>query len=298
MGGPGSGKGGGGRRIPSPEQQCQKMKTDGSGLCSNFADPDHPKKWCKVHQKRFERNGPKNGQFKHGLFSKLPKGIAERFETLLQDPEVLSLRKHKALIDALLERKTEQLETGESGAAWKRANSTLHKLRQTYGLDEVLTAFSNLTEELRKDDRDWNVRTVKDCLALIPSDLGFISAALTELQGILNNGVGQQPLEEEIQELANTSRKLSSAEHKQMIEKKLMISVERQMALMTATVALITFRARQRFGHELANPFLEELGNDLSTLIGPDENQQGSGSAGGGESKGTAATALLTAVTR
>lgn len=275
MGGPGSGQGSGGRRVPPPGSECPCPRTDG-GTCRNWRDDAHPKGYCKAHAKRYPSTtlGVKNPAFKTGLFSQMPKGWFERFEALLNDPDLLSVRKHKALIDTMIDRKTEQLETGESGSAWKRANSIFTKLQQTILTKRYLDALFAVLEELAKDDRDWNVKIIKDNLQIIPRNWPeVIPEALKDLHTVLDNGVGLAPLEAEIDALTASSRKLMLAEHKRLLENKLVISVERQMAIMTATVSLIAMKAEKFFGSD-ASPFLEDLGRDLEKMMGPQNAQQ------------------------
>lgn len=183
------------------------------------------KRVCTVHG-GLTPGGIASPHFKTGRHSKhLPERMAEKYQESINDPELLALDAEISLVDARLEDLLSRVDTGESGALWKTAQSVFFDFRNANA------------------SRDQDKMTV----------------ALTELNRILNLGVDDYKAWDEIGNMLEQRRKLSESERKRRMDMEVVITVERQMVLLGAVVALIKENVTDRKSLQAISTGLGEL---------------------------------------
>lgn len=183
------------------------------------------KRVCTVHG-GLTPGGIASPHFKTGRHSKhLPERMAEKYQESINDPELLALDAEISLVDARLEDLLSRVDTGESGALWKTAQSVFFDFRN----------------------------------ANASGDQDKMTVALTELNRILNLGVDDYKAWDEIGNMLEQRRKLSESERKRRMDMEVVITVERQMVLLGAVVALIKENVTDRKSLQAISTGLGEL---------------------------------------
>ena len=183
------------------------------------------KRVCTVHG-GLTPGGIASPHFKTGRHSKhLPERMAEKYQESINDPELLALDAEISLVDARLEDLLSRVDTGESGALWKTAQSAFFDFRN----------------------------------ANASADQDKMTVALTELNRILNLGVNDYKAWDEIGNMLEQRRKLSESERKRRMDMEVVITVERQMVLIGAVVALIKENVTDRKSLQAISTGLGEL---------------------------------------
>ena len=183
------------------------------------------KRVCTVHG-GLTPGGIASPHFKTGRHSKhLPERMAEKYQESINDPELLALDAEISLVDARLEDLLSRVDTGESGALWKTAQSVFYDFRN----------------------------------ANASGDQDKMTVALTELNRILNLGVDDYKAWDEIGNMLEQRRKLSESERKRRMDMEVVITVERQMVLLGAVVALIKENVTDRKSLQAISTGLGEL---------------------------------------
>ena len=183
------------------------------------------KRVCTVHG-GLTPGGIASPHFKTGRHSKhLPERMAEKYKESINDPELLALDAEISLVDARLEDLLSRVDTGESGALWKTAQSVFYDFRN----------------------------------ANASGDQDKMTVALTELNRILNLGVDDYKAWDEIGNMLEQRRKLSESERKRRMDMEVVITVERQMVLLGAVVALIKENVTDRKSLQAISTGLGEL---------------------------------------
>ena len=183
------------------------------------------KRVCTVHG-GLTPGGIASPHFKTGRHSKhLPERMAEKYQESINDPELLALDAEISLVDARLEDLLSRVDTGESGALWKTAQSVFFDFRN----------------------------------ANASGDQDKMTVALTELNRILNLGVDDYKAWDEIGNMLEQRRKLSESERKRRMDMEVVITVERQMVLLGAVVALIKDNVTDRKSLQAISTGLGEL---------------------------------------
>ena len=160
---------------------------------------------CYVHGGPTQK-GIASPNFKHGRYSKsIPDRLSERYQESIKDPEILALREEVALTDARLTDLLSRVDTGESGALWKTAQSAFFDFR--------------------------NANT--------SGDQDKMTVALTALNRILNLGVDDYKAWDEVGKTLEQRRKLVESERKRLVDMEQMITVERTMVLLSAVISVI-----------------------------------------------------------
>jgi hypothetical protein len=96
--------------------QCKAQSKLSGERCKRWVTPGRDV--CRFHGGKVPR-GPALPQFRHGRYSRfLPSRLAATYQTAAKDPELLSLRRELALVDARLDDLLQRVDTGESGALW------------------------------------------------------------------------------------------------------------------------------------------------------------------------------------
>ena len=147
--------------------------------------------------------GPALPQFKHGRYSKaLPKGLAERFEASMADPQLLELRSELSLVDARIEELLGRVQAEETIGRWSDATTVYQRMRVAY--------------QSRR-----------------PTDA---ATALAELGDILERGFTDVELWKQLGESLDRRARFVVAESHRMEKLHQMISVERVWALILALI--------------------------------------------------------------
>lgn len=92
---------------------------------------------CRMHGGA-SLSGAASPRFKTGKFSRyLPERLQERYQEAQQDPELLELRDEIALADTRLLDLLDRVDSGESGAIWRKLQKQWAEYRKVEGTDEA-----------------------------------------------------------------------------------------------------------------------------------------------------------------
>lgn len=150
--------------------------------------------------------GAAASQFKTGRYSKyLPARLAGRYEESSKDSELLALREEVSLVDSRLAELLHRLDTNEAGHWWK-------ELKRIHG--EYMDAERKAEIPLM---RFW----------------------LSEWGRVIDSGLNDYALWEEIQGVLEQRRKLVESERKRLIEMQMVITSEKAMLLISALVGIV-----------------------------------------------------------
>jgi len=183
--------------------QCQAKAKKTQKQCRRRAVKG--KRVCTVHG-GLTPSGIASPHFNTGRHSKhLPERLSERYLESINDPELLDLAADISLVDARMEDLLSRVDTGESGALWKTAQSVFFDFRS----------------------------------ANASGDQDKMTVALTELNRILNLGVDDYKAWDEVGKTLEQRRKLVESERKRLVDMEQMITVERTMVLLSAVISVI-----------------------------------------------------------
>ncbi len=156
--------------------------------------PPMPNGRCRMHGGT-SLAGLASPQFKTGRYSKhLPERLLERYQEAQDDTELLALREEIALVDARLADLLGRVDTGESGAIWRKAQQLWTAYRKAEGTDEA-------------------------------HDI------LMELGATIGEGVADYAAWDEVNAQLGRRRQLVESERKRQIELRQVITVENAMIL-------------------------------------------------------------------
>lgn len=109
---------------------------------------------CRLHGGR-SLAGPASPTWRHGFFSRVLDGTCRReYHARRQDPRLVELREHLALVDARLLDTLERLRTGESLSAWERVGIALQELQAAATNGELPAAMVPVLERLERAYND------------------------------------------------------------------------------------------------------------------------------------------------
>lgn len=115
---------------------------------------------CKMHGAT-ALAGPAHPNYKHGRYADvLPLRMHDRYAAAMNDPELLSLQPELATLDARISELVQRVDTGESGAAWKRIGALVAEViearqeRDYATMDDRLAALAALSEG-QSDEGAW-----------------------------------------------------------------------------------------------------------------------------------------------
>ena len=144
------------------------------------------------------KTGEENPAFKDGRYSKyLPKGLLERYQEFLDDPELTSLREDLALLDT-------------------RLSMILASMDEDYGVGmwyDLQDEYNNVREALRDGDREK------------------MAEAMNRLGSIISQGLEQGEIWNEVMAVVDERRKVASAEHRRVEKASKSLSVEEAMVM-------------------------------------------------------------------
>lgn len=151
--------------------------------------------------------GPGLPQFKTGRYSKfLPSRMAADFNAAMGDPELISLRKEIATVDARIIDVLKRVDTGEAGVIWQAAQA-------------AMTRF----------DREW-----------VKKDGDGMEAALADMRRLLTQGASDWATWRVIVgELIDAKRKLVEAEQRRLTMAHESLTADRAMMLLSQVVQIL-----------------------------------------------------------
>ncbi len=153
--------------------------------------------------------GQASPRFRTGRYSKyLPARLQDRYQTAVEDRELLAMREDIALLDARIGELVERIDTRESGAAWMAAHTALSLYFQNYQ--------SRRPEAVEK-----------------------AAQALTDLDEAITRGLSDYQNWAEINATLEQRRKLVESERKRLVEMQQVITAERAVLLFSAFVDII-----------------------------------------------------------
>jgi hypothetical protein len=107
--------------------QCNAKAKHSQEPCKLPATPGRER--CRFHGGK-TRIGPGSGTFSTGKFSKfLPSRMAADFNAAMGDPELVSLRKEIATVDARIIDLFKRVDTGEAGSIWEELQASWVRLQ-------------------------------------------------------------------------------------------------------------------------------------------------------------------------
>lgn len=186
---------------PNKQRVCRQTDLQPNGRC-NWHGGNSP-------------TGEANGQWKGGVSRDrrphqyrydpyLPEKLLQRYEEAEEDTELISSRAEMALVTTRIQEVVERLDQGEAGALW--------------------LACRDLIKEYRRE-RDVDVQ----------------KAVLDELFDVIQKGAQDYMGWQEIQQLAETRRRLSETEQKRMVNLRQYITAE-QATHLVATITGVVLR--------------------------------------------------------
>lgn len=159
---------------------------------------------CSLHGGKSLR-GVASPSFRGRGWSKyLPSGLVARFNEARADASLIELRDELALTDVRIGELLEQVETGESGAAWV----------------EVARLVEQLTGALEARDSDLTASVIR------------------RLRSVSRQGVEQRAIWNELRDVVDDRRRLARAESRRLVELRQTITAE-QLTTLIATLASI-----------------------------------------------------------
>jgi hypothetical protein len=160
---------------------------------------------CSLHGGK-SLKGIASPTYKHGRYSKaLPEKLSQRWQETQDDPDLLSLEDEIRLIDVLLKTNLDNLDSEESGHAWKLIRKAVDAM------------------ELAVDREDW----------------GGVRAALLGMRDVVDVRIAHYATEQEIREKIDQRRKLVESIQKSRLAGENAVGVQELMAFMGAVVSLL-----------------------------------------------------------
>lgn len=161
---------------------------------------------CYLHGGKSPR-GLAHPNYKHGNRSRdiIARKLGERYQDAIEDDRLLELRQDIAIIEYRLADLIENMDSSESGSAWRAVRKTYNKMRK----------------------------------AVQSNDQQGFSEALNELGPLINRGVGEHARWAEITNAINSRKNLVESERKRLIEMKQMMTAEQAMSMLTFIISVI-----------------------------------------------------------
>ena len=202
-------------------ERCKRSALEGDYYCS--------------HHALNGQSGFRSTNLKSGRYSKyLPENIRADYETLLNDPDILSLENEIALMQSVLGRKVDEIAAGGTKNNW----NTL----QDYW-SELMMAITN-----------GDSRAQTDCILRIDE--------------FLHKAEGEQTVTTEIRALTDSIRKLSESEQRRRVQNETMMGVERVMILMYSALQSLKDAAYLHAPPDIARKIIATAEKKHNELIG------------------------------
>lgn len=195
------------KKTRPPSKQCILVFKEGPRAgkqCGSYAVVGC--EYCRKHAHYEKGKGITAPNFKHGRYSStLPRRLLMHYETARADENLLTLREEIAVLDARSKELQQKLNTVESGAAWV-------ELKQQFSLFNA---------------------------ALNTGDQVAVSAALTEIGRLINQGVGEYAQWKEQMQVFKLRKELAKEERDRLLQLKQFMTMERVLNLSTALIAVV-----------------------------------------------------------
>jgi hypothetical protein len=150
-------------------------------------------------------------RLKTGRYSKfLPTRLAAEYERAAHDPELLALRHELAVVEVRINDLLSRVDTGEAGGLWRQARAAWQTVKQARA----------------------EKRPLKQARAAV------------ELDGLLEQAIGDDAAWHDILQLIEQRRKLVESEAKRLAAMQQMMTTEEAMLWLGAVVAILTNRKR------------------------------------------------------
>jgi hypothetical protein len=172
---------------------------------------------CATHGGLAARGAAHKG-YKGGRYSRaLPDRLLERYEEALADPELLSLREEISIIQTRTEEVMSKLDTGESGAIWKK----LQKAALNYKAAEKALNRRNLSEDA---EMEWKSKR---------------DNALEDMIDAIEDGATDYAAWREVLDLFQQRKSIGEAEQKRLIAMQQMITAESAVTMQVRILNII-----------------------------------------------------------
>jgi hypothetical protein len=166
-------------------------------------------------------------RLKTGRYSKfLPTRLAAEYERAAHDPELLALRHELAVVDVRINDLLSRVDTGEAGGLWHHARAAWQTFKQAQAEDRPLMQ----------------------------------ARAAVELDGLLEQAVGDDGAWHEIIQFIEQRRKLVESEVKRLVVMQQMMTKEKAMLWLSAVVAILKRHITDR-------ETLQKISLDLKALV-------------------------------
>jgi len=126
---------------PSEERQCSAKSKQSQKRCRRWAAPGKTK--CIIHGGRVRMSSK---QMRGGRYSKVLKGLKDRYIEALEDDRLFDLRETLAIMDTALMEQLEQAEQGATPQSWADAYTKLREFHQATSVNDSTTAALRLNE--------------------------------------------------------------------------------------------------------------------------------------------------------
>lgn len=157
---------------------------------------------CRIHGGK-SPVGPAAGNFRTGRYSKvLPARLLERYQTALDDPDLLAMHHEIGVVDARLHELIGRIDSGESGARWK-------------GVQKAFGAYLESRDTL--DER----------------------SALRDLGQAIQAGLGDEAAWREISGLIGQRQSLVESERRRMVDLQQVITAGEAVALAAQLIDVV-----------------------------------------------------------
>lgn len=179
-------------------RQCDKLPIRGKTKCRSHGGTSP--------------SGITHGRYKHGRYRTiLRQNLVAAFERSIQDKDLLALNNEIALVDTRTEELLGKLDTGESGANWKR-------------LTELVSEF------------DYRKRMAKATLSEADKKRYEAEAAenLNQILVLVRKGQGDFSLWNEVKDNLEQRRRLVETERRRLMDMEAVLTTEKALALVNA----------------------------------------------------------------
>jgi hypothetical protein len=158
--------------------------------------------------------GPGSPHFQTGKFSKfLPSRMAADFNAAMGDPELVSLRKEIATVDARIIDVLKRVDTGEAGVIWQAAQAAMARF-----------------------DREW-----------VKKDGAGMEAALADMRRLMTQGASDWAAGRVVVgELIDAKRKLIDTEQRRITLAHESLTADRAMMMMAQVVRIVQMHVTDR----------------------------------------------------
>lgn len=117
---------------PDDERRCTAKSKQSQERCQNWSVPGRTV--CRFH------GGLGGRPPVHGRYSKVLKGLKEKYESALDDDRLMDLRETLAVLDTALMEQMELVEDGATPQSWKKANELMEQLIAARSQDPAVAA--------------------------------------------------------------------------------------------------------------------------------------------------------------